>query len=130
MQLTAIARAARTTRTESTLGDAAVRGVDRDPVREPDRDAGSSSAEPEARRALRRDADGMAVAAFVLGLVGLLVMNILLGPIAIVLAGLALWRGTARRGRALLGLTLGLADLAVLAVLISANGTVVWGLGD
>lgn len=122
MQLTAIARAARTTRTESTLGDAAVRGVDRD--------ADRSRTEPETRRAVRRDADGMAVAAFVLGLVGLLVMNILLGPIAIVLAGLALWRGTARRGRALLGLTLGLADLVVLAVLISANGTVVWGLGD
>ncbi|MGI5403072.1 hypothetical protein ACQEVG_27210 [Streptomyces sp. CA-135486] len=126
MQLTAIARATRTTRTESTLGDAAVRGVDRDT----DRDADRSKTEPETRRALRRDADGMAVAAFVLGLVGLLVMNILLGPIAVVLAGLALWRGTARRGRALLGLTLGLADLVVLAVLISANGTVVWGLGD
>ena len=38
------------------------------------------------RARARRDADGMAVAAFVLGLVGLLVMNILLGPIAIVLA--------------------------------------------
>ena len=114
MQLTAIARAARTTRTESTLGDAALRGVDSDTGRA----AGRSNPESETRRALRRDADGMAVAAFVLGLVGLLVMNILLGPIAIVLAGIALWRGTARRGRALL------------AVLISANGTVVWGLGD
>ncbi|NUL02310.1 DUF4190 domain-containing protein, partial [Streptomyces lunaelactis] len=74
------------------------------------RDTGS----PEGTRG---DADGMAVASFVLGLVGLLVMNIVLGPIAIVLAGLALWRRTARRGRALLGLALGLADLAVLAVL-------------
>ncbi|MCX4819535.1 hypothetical protein OG883_06350 [Streptomyces sp. NBC_01142] len=76
------------------------------------------------------DADGMAVAAFVLGLVGLLVMNIVLGPIALVLAGLALWRGTARRARALLGLALGLADLAVLAVLVTMNGTVVWGFGN
>ncbi|MFJ2476266.1 DUF4190 domain-containing protein [Streptomyces sp. NPDC087659] len=73
-----------------------------------------------------RDADGMAVASFVLGLVGLLVMNIVLGPVAVVLAGLALWRGTARRGRALLGLALGVADLVVLAALVVGNGVVVW----
>ncbi|MGW7463303.1 hypothetical protein ACWGJT_01025 [Streptomyces xantholiticus] len=77
----------------------------------------------------RKDADGMAVAAFVLGLVGLLVMNMLLGPTAVVLAALALRRGTARRGRALLGLALGVADLVVLAVLVTANGTVAWGFG-
>ncbi|QNP67544.1 DUF4190 domain-containing protein [Streptomyces genisteinicus] len=71
----------------------------------------------------------MAVAAFVLGLTGLLVMNIVLGPTAIVLASLALLRGTARRGRALLGLGLGVADLVVLAVLVTANGSVVWGFG-
>ncbi|WP_240137291.1 DUF4190 domain-containing protein [Streptomyces sp. MUM 178J] len=74
-------------------------------------------------------ADGMAVAAFVLGLVGLLVMNILLGPIAIGLAATALRRGTARRGRALLGLALGIADLVALAVLITVNGTVIWTFG-
>ena len=77
----------------------------------------------------RKDADGMAVAAFVLGLVGLLVMNIVLGPIAIVLAALALWRGARRRTRALLGLALGVADLVVLAVLVTVNGSVVWGFG-
>ncbi|MFD7440505.1 DUF4190 domain-containing protein [Streptomyces sp. NPDC059909] len=86
---------------------------------------------PSARRftGTTRDADGMAVAAFVLGLVGLLVMNVILGPAAIVLAGLALWRGTARRGRALLGLGLGVADLVVLVVLLSGNGTVAWNFG-
>uniref|UniRef100_UPI0015F105C4 DUF4190 domain-containing protein n=1 Tax=Streptomyces sp. WELS2 TaxID=2749435 RepID=UPI0015F105C4 len=62
----------------------------------------------------RRDADGMAVASFILGLLGLLVLNLFLGPIAIVLAVAALWRGTARRGRARLGLALGVADLVVL----------------
>ncbi|MEV4616093.1 DUF4190 domain-containing protein [Kitasatospora sp. NPDC049258] len=66
----------------------------------------------------------MAVASFVLGLPGLLVLNLILGPIAIVLGGLALLRGTARRGRALLGLTLGVADLAVLAgALAAGHGT-------
>ncbi|MFF3320903.1 hypothetical protein [Streptomyces sp. NPDC002889] len=77
----------------------------------------------------RKDADGMAVAAFVFGLVGLLVGNILLGPTAVVLAALALWRGTARRGRALLGLALGVADLVVLAVLVTVNDAVIWGFG-
>ncbi|MFC4611603.1 DUF4190 domain-containing protein [Streptomyces maoxianensis] len=91
--------------------------------------SGRPEARHEARPEARRDADDMAVAAFVLGLVGLLVMNILLGPTAVVLAGISLWRGTARRGRALLGLALGIADLAVLAVLVTANGTVVWGFG-
>lgn len=86
-------------------------------------------AAPEgARRTGRRDADGMAVASFVLGLVGLLVMNVFLGPVAIVLASLALWRGTGRRGRALLGLGLGVADLVVLAALVAADGTLSWSI--
>ncbi|MEV7422681.1 DUF4190 domain-containing protein [Streptomyces sp. NBC_01429] len=70
----------------------------------------------------------MAVASFVLGLLGLLVMNILFGPMALVLAGLALWRGTGRRGRALLGLFLGVADLVVLAVLLGADRTISWSM--
>ncbi|MER6285635.1 DUF4190 domain-containing protein [Streptomyces sviceus] len=73
-----------------------------------------------------RDADGMAVASFILGLVGLLVLNVFLGPIAIVLAAVALWRGTARRGRAYLGLGLGVADLLVLVALMQLDGTPSW----
>ncbi|MFI5699586.1 DUF4190 domain-containing protein [Streptomyces xanthochromogenes] len=80
------------------------------------------------RRTRNRDRDGMAVAAFVLGLVGLLVMNVVLGPIAIILSSLSLLYGTERRGRALLGLALGVADLAVLAGLMMADHTVSWGL--
>ncbi|GAA3117477.1 DUF4190 domain-containing protein [Streptomyces rectiviolaceus] len=76
----------------------------------------------------RRDTDGMAVASFVLGLLGLLVLNLFLGPIAIVLASIALLRGTGRKGRAILGLGLGVADLVVLAVLMSMDNTVSWGL--
>ncbi|MER5747912.1 DUF4190 domain-containing protein [Streptomyces sp. NPDC002225] len=76
-----------------------------------------------------RDADGLAVASFVLGLVGLLVMNILLGPAAIVMAILALVRSTTRRGRAWLGLALGVADLVVLALLVTGNGAVAWSFG-
>ncbi|MFJ1591728.1 hypothetical protein ACIOD0_15985 [Kitasatospora albolonga] len=84
---------------------------------------------PAARRAVGREADGLAVASFVLGLVGLLVFNLLLGPAAIVMALLALARRTRRPGRARLGLALGVADLVVLAVLVSVNGTVAWNLG-
>ncbi|MFJ6017102.1 DUF4190 domain-containing protein [Streptomyces sp. NPDC092952] len=76
-----------------------------------------------------RDADGLAVASFVLGLVGLLVMNILLGPAAIVMAVLALVRSTTRRGRAWLGLALGVADLVVLALLVTGNGAAAWSFG-
>ncbi|MBQ0879209.1 DUF4190 domain-containing protein [Streptomyces sp. RT42] len=83
---------------------------------------------PAGRRTGIRDTDGMAVASFVLGLLGLLVLNVVLGPIAIVLASLALWRGTARRGRSLLGLGLGVADLVVLAAFMSADNTMSWSL--
>lgn len=77
---------------------------------------------------LRRDADGMAVASFVLGLAGLLVFNLVLGPCALVLGGLALLRGTGRRGRAVLGTALGAADLLVLAAVTAADHSVSWSL--
>ncbi|AZM59903.1 MULTISPECIES: DUF4190 domain-containing protein [unclassified Streptomyces] len=81
---------------------------------------------PAGRRTGIQDADGMAVASFVLGLLGLLVLNVFLGPTAIALAVVALWRGTPRRGRALLGLGLGVADLLVLAAFMQADGTISW----
>ncbi|MGW1626396.1 DUF4190 domain-containing protein [Streptomyces sp. NPDC002172] len=79
-------------------------------------------------RTRTRDADGMAVASFILGLLGLLVLNLFLGPIAIILALVSLWRGTVRKGRAYLGLALGVADLAVLAVAVEASNTISWSL--
>ncbi|MFJ9566772.1 DUF4190 domain-containing protein [Streptomyces fuscichromogenes] len=75
-----------------------------------------------------RDADGMAVASFILGLLGLLVLNLFLGPIAIILSLVSLGRGTARKGRAYLGLALGIADLAVLAIAMELSNTVSWSL--
>ncbi|MFD5789267.1 DUF4190 domain-containing protein [Streptomyces sp. NPDC127037] len=93
----------------------------------PEREAGhETGAARQPVAAGRRDADGLAVASFVLGLVGLLVMNILLGPAAIVMALIALARSTNRRGRAFLGLALGIADLVILAFLVTGNGTVAW----
>ncbi|MFD9003889.1 DUF4190 domain-containing protein [Streptomyces sp. NPDC059582] len=81
---------------------------------------------PATRRTGTRDADGMAVASFILGLLGLLVLNLFLGPIAITLAAVALWRGTDRRGRAFLGLGLGVADLVLLVAFMQADSTVSW----
>jgi hypothetical protein len=71
----------------------------------------------------------MAVASFILGLIGLLALNIFLGPLAITLASMALYRGTTRRGRALLGLGLGIADLVVLVAFMSADNTLSWSFG-
>ncbi|MER5596055.1 DUF4190 domain-containing protein [Streptomyces sp. NPDC002265] len=82
---------------------------------------------PATRRTRTRDTDGMAVASFILGLLGLLALNLFLGPIAITLAAVALWRGTARRGRAWLGLALGVADLLLLVAFMQADSTVSWG---
>lgn len=71
-----------------------------------------------------RDTEGMAVTSFVLGLVGLLVLNVVLGPIAVVLAFRSLKRGTGRRPRALAGLVLGIADIVVFAVLVATDNSV------
>ncbi|MFJ9440508.1 DUF4190 domain-containing protein [Kitasatospora sp. NPDC101235] len=76
------------------------------------------------------EADGLAIASFLLGLPGLLLFNIVLGPIAITLATLALIRGTSRRGRALLGLTLGIASLVILAVTIATSHGVLIDIGS
>lgn len=109
---------------ERTAGSTAERTAERAGERTAERGTGRVPERPTGRR----DTDGMAVASFVCGLLGLLVLNVFLGPVAIVLASLALWRGTARRGRALLGLGLGVADLVVLGVLVSLDNTVSWGL--
>uniref|UniRef100_A0AAU3GS20 DUF4190 domain-containing protein n=1 Tax=Streptomyces sp. NBC_01401 TaxID=2903854 RepID=A0AAU3GS20_9ACTN len=121
----------RTTRTTRTTADVTAPGRPADEARSGEARSGearSGEARSGEARSATREADGLAVASFVLGLLGLLVMNILLGPVAIVMALIALARSTARRGRALLGLALGFADLVVLAVLVTGNGTVSWSL--
>ncbi|WEH39544.1 DUF4190 domain-containing protein [Streptomyces sp. AM 2-1-1] len=102
----------------------------RRPETHPTRRTEAAPVAPDERTAARvrtRDADSLAVASFVLGLVGLLAFNLVLGPTAVVMALLALARSTSRRGRAFLGLALGVADLAVLALVVTAHGVVAWG---
>ncbi|NGN64516.1 DUF4190 domain-containing protein [Streptomyces sp. A7024] len=86
----------------------------------------SAKTEAETEAPRRNRSDDFAVASFVTGLAGLLVFNLFLGPCALVFGSLALARGTSRRGRAWLGIALGVADLAVLAILSVANGTLSW----
>lgn len=74
----------------------------------------------------RPQADRMAIAAFVCGLVGIVVFNIFFGPCAVLFGILALARGTIRRLRAWLGVAFGVLDLVLLFVLTSAGGTVSW----
>lgn len=81
------------------------------------------------KRQTAEDADQMAIASFILGLLGLLVFNLVLGPCALILATLALARRTTRRGRALLGLTLGAADLLILAATVAGSHSTIWQLG-
>lgn len=74
----------------------------------------------------RSDTDGTAVASFILGLLGTFVFNIVFGPLALILGLVSLVRGTGRRGRALLGMFLGAADLVILGVLIVTHQGVTW----
>ncbi|GAA0471900.1 hypothetical protein ACFQ2B_12580 [Streptomyces stramineus] len=109
----------------TTLNRPAPPKPDRKPAQRPSQEP---SRRPERRRRMPKQ-DAMAVWSFVMGLVGLLIFNVVLGPVALTLAALALKHGTARRGRALLGLTLGAADLIIFASLAAADGTISWSLG-
>ncbi|MBS2965674.1 hypothetical protein KGA66_21665 [Actinocrinis puniceicyclus] len=85
-------------------------------------------------RAAARENGGKSVVAFVCGLVGLLVGNLVLGPVAIGL-GLAALRGpNPRRARAVLAVALGVADLVVFAALTvhsaAGHGGVLWKFGS
>ena len=63
-----------------------------------------------------------AAVSFICGLVGLLVANLLLGPLAIVLGAIGLRADTNRRVRASLGILLGVADIAVFLLLAAHAG--------
>lgn len=64
----------------------------------------------------------LAAVAFVAGLVGLLVANLLLGPLAVITGCVALRRDPTRRGRAALGIALGCLDVLVFLLLAAYSG--------
>lgn len=68
-----------------------------------------------------RTGNGLAVAALVCGLVGLVLFNVVLGPLAIIFGGVG-WskanHGAAHKGMAVAGVVLGIVDLAVFGVVL------------
>jgi len=71
----------------------------------------------------RQVGNGLAVAGLVCGLVGILIFNVVLGPLAIIFGGVGLSRakrGAGHRGMSLAAIVLGVVDLIVYAVLLIA----------
>lgn len=67
--------------------------------------------------------NGLAVAGLVCGIVGVLIANIILGPLAIIFGGVALSRankGAPRKNMAIAALVLGIVDLVVWVVVLIA----------
>ena len=106
-------------------------------VAAPSPEAPPSPARPAAtpRRRYAESAGSMAGVAVLLGVAGLFVFNVVFGPLAIGAGAAALRRRPAAartRAAALAGVTLGAADLIVLAVLAAvslAHGGITWHFG-
>lgn len=81
--------------------------------------------------ARRRDGS-LAWTGVLLGAIGLFILNLVFGPVAIGLGATALRRGT-HRAAAFAAVALGAADLAVLAALVlhsAIHGGVIWRFGS
>jgi hypothetical protein len=66
--------------------------------------------------------NGLAIAALVCGLVGLLIFWFILGPLAVIFGGVGLSRakrGAPGRGMAIAGIALGIADIVVYVILLA-----------
>jgi Domain of unknown function (DUF4190) len=83
-----------------------------------------------------REGNGLAVAGLVCGLVGLLVLPIVLGPLAVIFGGVG-WskanHGARHKGMAIAAVVLGIVDLILMGVLIAAavnnGGSSYWHVG-
>lgn len=67
--------------------------------------------------------NGLAIAGMVCGIVGLLVANIILGPLAIIFGGIGLSRanrGAPNKGMAIAGIVLGIIDILVIVIVLAA----------
>lgn len=78
--------------------------------------------------------NGLAVASLVLGIIGVFLFNVILGPLAIVLGAVGLRRAPAKggAGMAKAGIVLGILDLVVFGVLLAvsaAHGGFHWYVG-
>lgn len=85
----------------------------------------------------KKPVNGLAIAAMVIGIVGIFFFSIILGPLAIVLAAFALRTGNEKSGRgmAIAGLVLGIIDTVLAVILLilaqaainSLKSTLVYG---
>jgi hypothetical protein len=72
--------------------------------------------------------NGLAVAALVCGIVGLLCFGFILGPLAIIFGGVGMSRanqGADHKGLAVAGLVLGIVDVAFLVLFIAVWGSII-----
>lgn len=86
---------------------------------------------------VKKPVNGLAIAAMVIGIVGIFFFSIILGPLAIVLAAFALRNGNEKSGRgmAIAGLVLGIIDTVLAVILLilaqaainSLKSTLVYG---
>ena len=79
--------------------------------------------------------NGLAISGFVCSLVGLFLLNVILGPLGIIFGGIGLSRandGAPHRGLAIAGIVIGVIDVALFVVIVLAlshhGGRVYWRL--
>jgi hypothetical protein len=84
----------------------------------------------------RSGSNGLAIAGLVCGIIGLVIFNFILGPLAIIFGGVGLRKanqGAGHRGMAWAGLVLGIIDVLIFVVLIalaaSHHGHFYWHVG-
>jgi hypothetical protein len=73
----------------------------------------------------RSGSNGLAIAGLVCGIIGLFILNFILGPLAIIFGGVGVSqanRGAGHRGLAWAGVVLGVIDIVLFVVLIAAAG--------
>ncbi|WP_222193066.1 DUF4190 domain-containing protein [Modestobacter italicus] len=82
----------------------------------------TSQTAPSSNTPTNRSSNGLAIAALVCGLVGLVFFSIILGPLALIFGLVALNKakhGAAHRGMAIAGTVLGLVDIVLFVVLVA-----------
>lgn len=83
----------------------------------------SDASVSEQQETVDRGGNGLAIAGLVCGIVGLVVFNIVLGPLAIIFGSIGLSRarhGAPRKGMSIAALVLGIVDVVILVALIAA----------
>jgi hypothetical protein len=80
-------------------------------------------APPPPNHPMQSGTNGMAIAGLVCGLVGLLIFNVILGPLALIFGGIGLSRanrGAPRKGMATAAIVLGIVDLVIWVIVLIA----------